>query len=269
MAEMDADLQWSAGWNVVTAPTGAVILHAGPDRSFEINGLDHATVSQLLIWEADDAPIRPATPNEHRLADRLVDIGAIAPPKPAGVGLVGDGAEVAALRAALADRGVIIANEDPDLIIVLRGRNGWPTVGSPHLAVDSRYHHTIVIGPYVIPGRSTCTGCLDGRIERRWPRFSDPNEPVASTRPVLLAELLTIQIDLIQRGISPLVNGTIAWDLEQGRSEHTTVLKVPGCTTCETSRPDGRLALPLASQPAAPNTLTPEPMTPEPMTLKP
>lgn len=240
MAKSGGDLRWAASWNVETLATGAVVVHAGPDRSFDLSGLDQPTVQRLTGWANDDAPITPATPREERLADRLLDIGALLPSVPDRIAVVGDDALAQALEA----RGVSLVDSEPDLTVIVRGENGWPSATTPHLAVDARYHHTIVIGPYVIPGRSTCTTCLDGRIKRRWGRLPDPVEPAASTRPVLLAELLTIQLDLIQQGISPLINATISWDLEQGRTEHTTVLKVPGCAVCETSRPDGRLELP-------------------------
>ncbi len=242
---LGGELQWADSWNVITAPTGAVVVHAGPDRSFEIGGLDHTTVSQLERWAAG-AAIEPQTPAEDRLADRLLDVGAINPPRPTRVGLAGDHDTTSSLAEALKPHGIEVVDTDPDLVISVRGEGGWPTVDTAHLAVDARYHHTLVIGPYVIPGRSTCTACLDGRIERRWPRFDDPPVPAASTRRALLAELLAIHIDLIQRQASPLVNGTISWDLEHGRTEHTTVLKVPGCTVCERSRPDGRLELPIS-----------------------
>ena len=66
-------------------------------------------------------------------------------------------------------------------------------------------------------------------------------------RPAVVAELLAVHVRLALAGRSPLVNATIAWDLEQGSCDRQSVFKVPGCATCDRSRATGRVTLPSSS----------------------
>jgi hypothetical protein len=58
------------------------------------------------------------------------------------------------------------------------------------------------------------------------------------------AALLRVHADLIARGASPLVNATIAWDLERGTTDRQSLYKQPGCARCDTDGANGRVVLP-------------------------
>jgi bacteriocin biosynthesis cyclodehydratase domain-containing protein len=101
-----------------------------------------------------------------------------------------------------------------------------------HLWVDATGHHTVVIGPLVIPGFTACDRCLDRRLARRWPPPAIPQQPKVASAPAVIAQLVSIQVELILAGTSRLANATIAWDLANGSCQRDDLLKVPGCDQC-------------------------------------
>ena len=236
--------RWSDRWKALEVGPGEYALTAGLDRTIDLRGIAPDLGTTLLGWSAGQ-PITPSTPEAQTLAARLADIGAITMPEFMSIVLMGEDALCAALAPALTDANFTITIEaDADLAVLLRTSDGWPETVLPHLAVDPRFHHTLVIGPYVLPGLTTCTDCVDRRIARRWPALDEPEQPAGLSRPTLIAELLAIQLNLISAGTSALANGLISWDLESGESSHTTALMFPGCSTCDPGPASGTIALP-------------------------
>ena len=61
---------------------------------------------------------------------------------------------------------------------------------------------------------------------RRWGEPAVPTTPAVTRRAAAVADLLAIQVELVAAGTSPLVNATIAWDLEHGTCERQSVYKL-------------------------------------------
>ena len=234
---------WNTQWTAFEAAPGEYTLSAGLDRTIDVRAVDPELGATLLGWSSGE-PIVPASDDARQLAARLADIGAIHNPVASSLALLGDDALCGALEPALRAAGLTVGEEAPDLALLVRSADGWPQTDLPHLAVDARFHHTLVIGPYVLPGLTTCTACVDRRIARRWPRLDEPESPAGINRPALIAELIIIQLNLIRTGSSKLANGLISWDLEAGECAHSTALMFPGCDTCDPGPTSGKIHLP-------------------------
>lgn len=234
-------LDWSPSWRLERTEHHELELSAGADRRLLLRGIDDTLATAALGW-ACGSPVT-VTAAEARLADQLVAVGALVVRRStASVELIGD--EVLATKLA----GAMELESDPSgTAVLLRTCDGWPAPPArPHLAVDVSMHHTIVLGPYVVPGLTACTSCLDTRVQRRWAPAPAPAQPAVQRHVHVIAELVRLQLELIQRGSSPLVNATIAWDLETGTTDRQTLLKSPGCATCDVATATGRLTLPWA-----------------------
>ena len=62
-----------------------------------------------------------------------------------------------------------------DLLVLVRHTATAPDIAQqaaelerPHLFVDMSFHHTVSIGPLVIPHETPCVACLQGRLRERW-----------------------------------------------------------------------------------------------------
>lgn len=135
-------------------------------------------------------------------------------------------------------------------IVAVRTGTAWPSVATErlHLGLDLSLHHTIVLGPLVVPGASACLGCFDSRLARRWAPPVVPSRPTVLDALPVAAALLRVQLDLVAAGSSPLVNATVAWDLERGTTDRQMLYKFPGCSTCDPASAVGRVPLPWAAE---------------------
>lgn len=238
-------VRWSPGWRVEDSST--VVLSAGSDRRLALPSLSASLRDSLIDWSSANLPIivTDLTVDQRRLLDRLVDVGAVVPSGETRTVFV-SGEQDDWLANGLAANGITVGTQtNCDVAVLVRTHMGWPErpVG-PHLGLDYTMHHTVVLGPFVLPGLSSCTSCLDVRTARRWPSIEpSPTPNVARWRNVI-AELVTIQLDLAFRNASPLINATTAWDLERGNVDRQTLLKSPGCSYCDTGTSTGRISLP-------------------------
>lgn len=247
-------MRWDSAWRAAVGAPGTLLLGAGADRQLAIDGLHTDTIEWaigLAAAPADAPAAAAATDQQRQLLDRLVDIGAVAPDVAgATVTLLhdDDAAPLAARFAGLlAAHGVAVAPDAP-LAVVLRTGDEWPT--SPrvhHLGVDLTLHHTVLVGPFVLPGASACLRCLQARTDHLWPRAPVPPAPRVTRSLATVADLVAIQVELAVAGRSPLVNATIAFDLERGESDRQRVHKLTGCTGCGVSPTVGRVHLPWAT----------------------
>lgn len=241
----EADLRWSPHWVIEPGDGSTVVLSGGADRRVAIDGLDPADSDLVAAWQS--AGWSPGVGDRAQaLTDRLVELGVLVPAVPGtGVELLGDPAVTTALASLLP-----FAAEPPSdlavaVSVAVRTTADWPSVppGRPHLGLDLALHHTIVLGPLVVPGASACLQCLDERTAYRWPRPVVPPEPAALHSLAVAAALLAVQVELVATGTSPLVNATIAWDLQRGVTDRQRVYKMVGCERCDVAAPVGRVNL--------------------------
>lgn len=248
-APLGASLRWSPAWTIEPS-SDALVLSAGADRRIAIDGLDPTGAAAAVRWQAGD-PVVAADDRQRRLIDRLVALGALIPAlgPPWTLVLAGDTAVTSELAGLLARGAALAADHDArpgDLVVAVRTGATWPDVpdGHLHLALDVALHHTIVIGPLVVPGASACLGCLDARMAARWPVPAVPPEPAVQRSLAVAAALVRVQADLVAGGTSPLVNATVAWDLERGTTDRQALYKLTGCLRCDVGDAIGRVTLP-------------------------
>lgn len=239
--------RWSPAWTIESASATVLVLSAGADRRLAVDGLRPTTLDAAGRWQADGS-VDAADDEQRLLLDRLVDVGAVTVAalgaRRVAVHWIGEPDE--ALADALHGTGLELVDVGAamtTLLVVRTEAMPAPAVDCPHLGVDLTLHHTVLLGPFVVPGVTACLGCLDQRSARRWGRPSVPPRPGIRQRPAVVAQLIAVQVGLAAAGRSPLVNATVAWDLEQGTTNRQSLYKLVGCTTCDVARPTGRVAL--------------------------
>lgn len=274
-------LRWSPAWALEPARPAAdfasgrdttLVLSAGADRRVAIDGVDADQRATVERWSAAAAVTDPASdvaetddegvPNSGdgggakpqlrrgamaRLLDRLVELGVVVPvtaPGPPTV-VADDSGTAAALGDLLTEGGAA------GMVVLVRTGAAWPSTppGRLHLGVDVSLHHTVVLGPLVVPGASACLACLDARAARRWSAPTVPAAPAVLRRLPVVAALLDVQLGLVAAGTSPLVNATVAWNLETGTTDRQSLYKLAGCTRCDTGPAGGRVTLPWGAAP--------------------
>ena len=247
----NAAWRWNPTWSVESTEPGSATLNAGADRRVAIDGLRPTTLSAMTLWTTTGRV--DACDDEQRIVlDRLASIGAAIPPPLLAdtVAVVTTGRPGHPAAEAIVDHlqhlGYRIADRSDEatgLVIVVRGSADVPALSVPHLGVDVRLHHTVVIGPYVVPGVTACIGCLDKRTERRWAPVAVPERPAVVDAAPVVAALVAVQVRLVLAGTSPLVNATATWNLELGESRRDELFKRPTCPTCDTVVRTGRVEL--------------------------
>ncbi|MET0457737.1 MAG: hypothetical protein ABW195_00710, partial [Ilumatobacteraceae bacterium] len=152
-----SEMRWSAAWTVdPLGPPTTVVLGAGGDRQVAVDGLDEATTTAVQRW-ASGAPVVARGVEQSRLLDVLVDLGAVVPTVGgASISLLGDDPVVAVLGGAAAATG--LPPGEAGLVVVVRSGTDWPRPPAHrvHLGLDVTLHHTVLLGPLVVPGASAC-----------------------------------------------------------------------------------------------------------------
>lgn len=128
---------------------------------------------------------------------------------------------------------------------LLQAYQARPPTG-PHLLIDLAYHHTVGLGPLVVPGETACLACLGHRLLRRWGDLPPPSEPA------LRRQLAGVAAWLGQAGAlgTRCVERALALDLRELRLQESRVFAMPDCPVCATHHPPhldgdrGRLNLP-------------------------
>lgn len=132
---------------------------------------------------------------------------------------------------------------DAPLTLLVRTDASWSDVmqayglwhgRGPHLLVDLAHHHTLSVGPLVVPGQTACLACLGHRIVQRWGDLPPPPRPEMLRRAAGVAALLS---DAVRLG-SELVEQVAALDLRQLRLSRHRVHVQPGCPVCLAARRD-------------------------------
>lgn len=117
-----------------------------------------------------------------------------------------------------------------------------PPIGT-HVLLDLAYHHTVCLGPLVVPGQTACLACFGHRLAHRWGDLPPPPAPANRQRLAGVAALLADHVTLGSR----CVETSLALDLRQLRLEASPVYLQPGCEVCTglRSTPAATGALPL------------------------
>lgn len=244
-------------WTLDAGPDDALTVRAGADQVFVLDDLPAGVAAEVAAFWAGAVAPGPRSAGATRALDQLVLLGALRPAVAAAgrtlaVGVTFAGTAPPALQASLAEavgaagcaRHAVGAGAD--LAVCVRTtatladaatRAAGLTV--PHLFVDAAYHHTVSLGPLVVPGETACLGCLAGRIGARWGDPPPPPAPEAAGHAVLVAGLVAVELAKVAAGACELANRTVALDLERWRVTDEALLRLPGCPGCGADR-DGR-----------------------------
>ncbi len=250
---MPVALRPSSAWSL-SEQDGHVLVSGGADATYLVESPSRDVTAEIVkAWRSVSIDRHTLSPNANRLVDMLisakvVDVGIEAPAQRVGVRFVG------ASDTALAAR--ITATGDWDLLLVIRTNGQLAELADPyflglerpHMLVDLAFNHIVSFGPLVIPGETACLSCLAGRVSAYWGDTAPPSRPAMSDRTALVAPLIMLHVEQAFQGRSPLINQTLAYDLEEHEIKRNRVYKLPQCTRCGDSNPaDGRLALPWAA----------------------
>lgn len=258
---------WVANPNWALSPVGELLLLSGGDD--ESNWLDEAAdagAAQRIhaAWQAgqtaallDDPACAPALRQLQRIG-ALVPAAAAAPV--ARYALRWLGAPQPELARALA--AALSAQPQPpqlapeaqaDLVLLLRSTAPWGRAlancqaappAQPHLLVDLNHHHTLVLGPLVVPGDTACVACLGMRLAHRWGEPPQPAQPAALHAGPLDAALLAQALHAVLGPATRLgwVEHSLALDLHTLAGRREAVYRLLGCPVCAPPPGDGRLA---------------------------
>lgn len=248
--ELAASPQWR-----LDAEGGTLVATAGADLRYAFPDLGPAVAAEVLrAWAGKRLDRRSLSVAAGEVVDQLAGLGAVrAVPAAAAVPLAVEVRFVhrpdEQVAAHLAGPGggaaglVVLVRTDGTLAELAEVAAG---VDGAHLVVDLAYHHTVSLGPLVVPGQTACAGCLAGRVAARWGDRPPPAEPAAASSPVAGA-LVAHEVAKVAAGTSLLVNRTVALDLASWRSVDEAVLRLPWCPHCGTGGGrDGRRPLPWA-----------------------
>lgn len=137
---------------------------------------------------------------------------------------------------------------DADLLVLVRHGLGWEQAlaryrarmpAQPHLLLDLSYHHTLALGPYVVPGQTACVYCLGNRVLRRWGEADVPAMPAVAAQPARIAALVAPLLDQPALLLGYLER-SVWLDLHRLHGERDRVLRLPWCPACH----DGEASLP-------------------------
>ena len=246
----------NGGWRL-DRQDGALVLHAGADLRYAIDGIAPPVADEVLTaWGRGSFDRATLSADAAEVADQLATAGALRP-------------AATVVREATTVDVVFVGTAVPALDAAVRAASGGAGAGGfavlvrttgkladlaahaarradPYLVVDVAYHHTISLGPFVVPGQTACAGCLAGRLSSRWGDDAPPARPTAAHAPVTAA---VVAHEVAKGQASGLVNRTVPLDLDRWRTVEQAVLRLPWCAVCGTGdRPvTGRIDLPWAT----------------------
>ncbi|RZL64508.1 MAG: hypothetical protein EOP81_08100 [Variovorax sp.] len=160
--------------------------------------------------------------------------------------------------------GCAAEGETPDLVLVIRSNCNWQDAlaryadaapQQPHLLVDLAYHHTVSLGPYVVPGDTACVACLGHRVAHRWGDLPMPAAPAVQQHEALVTALVRQALHGEPGTAARLawVERVVSLDLRSLASTQDRVFRHPWCPVCSAQPHDdagaGSLALPWITAP--------------------
>lgn len=248
---------WSPHWHAAIVDDHLVV-RAGADMELETGPLSLAAQHKALLWQNEESVARPSEASECQdLFDQFVTLGALQPnisSLSTKIMLRWLGMPIPLLESFLSQEDFLfqptsIAATTVPLEVAIRTTYTWSETleairewqPHPHLFVDVAYHHTISVGPFVVPGETACIGCLGGRIRQRWRDNPPVSAPLITSRTLLLAGFLSDACARITTGTVPYINAVMTWDSEEGTAMQERVYRVPGCIFCDDKARAGRI----------------------------
>ena len=250
------------------AENGVLLLSGGADELYVVDEASSAgCIEQLLAaWKDDMVGTLLQDPVCGAAARQLQRMGVLVPATAAqsvqclALSWLGNPLPelVAAMQRLSGSAGAALCGkpEDADLLVLIRSNASWQeslrlyrenAPQQPHLLIDLACHHTLSVGPYVVPGDSACIACLGHRITHRWGDMPLPLLPQASVQYELIAALI-----LQAAGVEPLpyLERVASLDLRNLDSRSERVFRLPKCEVCQGSNvldAEGFLPLPWAN----------------------
>lgn len=257
MSGLVADPAWRA-----EVRSEGLLVHAGADESYLVPGLpgDDAERIAALFGLSTQRLLDPVgLPTEAAvLVRQLTSLGALRPadlpqpdaPRELDVRVHALGDLAAPLGTALINR--FPGGEGADLTLLVRTGATLRALteaatelasGGPYLLLDLAYHHTISLGPLVVPGHSACVGCLAARAAARWGDPEPPRRPRSSTHVELAVALAGHANARIGAGSLDLLERVVSFDTDALTSTAEHVLPSADCEVCP-GLDTGQLRLP-------------------------
>lgn len=239
-----------------------LVLSGGADESYVVDEAQGQPVIDRLLagWQAGtlgalhDDPACGAAVRQLQRIGALVPRDALRPVLRHAVLWLGD--PLPWLNDALKE-GHVADGETPDLVLVIRSNADWQQAltryaelapAQPHLLIDLAYHHTLSVGPYVVPGDTACVACLGHRVAHRWGDLPMPAAPAVQAHEALIAALVrqTLQGEAGTAARLAWVESVVNLDLRSLASTQDRVFQHPWCPVCSAPAPDGATAGALA-----------------------
>lgn len=229
-----------------------LLVSGGADELYVVDEADTPTIVERILdhWRNDTLAVLQDDAECGPAVRQLIRLGVLAPlqavPKVQRYALDWLGEPVPGLadafdRHASADLQRVDAVADAELLVLVRHGLGWEQAlahyrarmpAQPHLLLDLSHHHTLALGPYVVPGQSACVYCLGNRVLRRWGEAAVPAMPAVAAQPARIAALVAPLLDQ-----PPLLLGYLersVWlDLHRLHGERDRVLRLPWCPACQ------------------------------------
>ncbi|MDB5846922.1 MAG: hypothetical protein JWP29_674 [Rhodoferax sp.] len=254
-----------------------LVVNGGADEVYVVDEAPaHACAKLIALCDAGQArqwlqdPLLGAAIRQLRRLGALVPLGATTTQRPALV-IHWAGQPLPALPNALQAHGWTCLPEpnadDDALTLIVRTTASWSDLlvayqAAPltrtHVLLDLAYHHTVGIGPMVVPGQTACLACMGHRVMRRWGDLPGPEQPAMAQRAAGVAALLADAAVLGPR----LVERTFTLDLRSLQMHSSQVFVLPDCPVCAAMESSGvarltPLPLPwLMAQPRPPHDQT-------------
>lgn len=258
-----------------------LVLTGGADETYIVDEAVSDTCVQRVFqaWQNQSLSLLMDDPECGAAARQIHRVGALVPPRALAevnrfsVAWLGDPCEalMPALTTMMAEYRIALPDDVPrdvgaganidDLLLVVRTNAQWACALSTyaalrprqrHLFIDIAYHHTVSIGPYVVPGETACVACLGHRVAHRWGDLQGPAKPAMSSRPQSVASLLAPLLTA-PGGLLPFLEHSVSLNLQTLSSVRDKVFQLPGCPVCEGRHdsPAGALNLPWQGAPPA------------------
>jgi len=254
----------SAAWRA-SLDDGTLVVSAGADLVLADESLDVQSAQQLINgWRDGQIDVEQLSHDARKTLQQLEAAGAIGrsrePERATTVAVrfagIRDTHLERRLRHDLDESPTLHQVEgEPDLVLVVRTTARLVELYEPsgpedipHLLLDLAYHHTVSLGPLVVPGETACLGCLAGRIGAVWGDAPPPARPAALASSPLAAALAVRELETIGAGDLRLANATVAYDVAAHRVTSCPAYRLPWCPVCGdgAAAPRGDLELPWA-----------------------
>lgn len=233
-----------------------LLVQAGADEVYVIDEAPPREHARLIaLCEGAEAAAWSQDPHIGAAMRQLRRLGVLVPegaerPFDANARLVWVGQPCEGLASDLIRQGWQVGPPEADapLTLLVRTDASWAELMSayvawhgrgPHMLVDLAHHHTLSVGPLVVPGQTACLACLGHRIVQRWGDLQPPPQPEMLRRTAGVAAMLS---DVVRLG-PELVEQVATLDLRHLRMSRHRVHVQPGCPVCQASRQDPSIEL--------------------------